>query len=453
MKLFGKNINLRNISNLFFTEVETRSVNNPSTSLSNPAQWLVDFFGGKTKSGVNLTEDRALGISAIYAAVRIKADMIASLPFQVYEVDETGKKVDRLHPVNRLISKRPHRHLTSFQFRWTMQALLELRGNAFARIIRNRITQRPKELKIIRPSLVRYKETDNGDLIYYYKDKGKEIEVPFTDMIHLRNFSCDGINGLSPIHLGKENISLAVAAQEFEAAFFGNGAHISGYLQFPGKLGDPQKQSISKSWSARHGGFSQAGSTPVLEGGMEYKRIGLTPQESMLGDSRKLSVEDVSRWFNVPLYMLSALDKMSFNNIEQIARDFINKSLRPVARNWQEELDMKLLEEGEIMTHETGFDFTELLRADSEKTAEFIRTMINGGVMNIDDGRKMIGLNTLNTDWSKKHWIQLNMAGAKEEDRLKYVKNNTKNTKESKSIKRPISFKNNEVDPQLNTVE
>lgn len=428
MKLFGQNINLR-----FW---EKRSADSSSSSGSSPMQWLIDFFGGKTISGVNMTEEKALGLSALWAAVRIKADMVATIPFQIYEIDDNGNRnLARNHPINRLI-KRPNKHLTSFQFRWTMQALLELNGNAFARIVRNPATYRPEELIIVKPSAVTIEQTVNDEIFYNFYDRGKYYHVPFTDMIHLRNFSCDGLKGISPIQTGKENLALAVAAQEFEASFFGNGAHLTGYLTYPGKLKKEQKLNIKESWETKYAGYRNTGRTPVLESGMEYKRIGLTPKESMLDDSRRLSIEDISRWFNVPLYMLSALDKMSFNNIEQIARDFVNKSLRPNATNWQEEINMKLLRHDEIMTHESGFDFTELLKGDSEKMGEFIRTMINAGVMSIDDGRKMLSLNTKNEAWATKHWIQLNMAGAKDEDRIKFVKNpSNKSKKESKSLK------------------
>jgi len=456
MKVFGRNINLNKFTRLFFVEEsEQRGLNHTST-LSNPANWFTSLFGGRTSSGVTMTEDKALSLSALWSAVRIKADMVASLPFQLYAIDDNDNRtLARQHEVNRLISKRPHKHLTSYQFRHTMQILLELRGNAFAHIIRNPVSQRPTELRIIKPSAVTIEEMRNGDIYYKWFDNlsGQQMRVPYLDMIHLRNFSCDGLQGLSPINMGRENLALAVAAQEYEAAFFGNGAHISGFLSYPGKLGDDQKKNIAKSWRKRFGGFRKAGGTPVLEGAMDYKRIGLTPQESMLSESRKLSVEDISRWFNVPLYMLSALDRMSFNNIEQIARDFINKSLRPVARNWQEEFDMKLLRNDELMTHETGFDFTELLKGDSEKMGEFIRTLTANGVISIDEGRRMIGKNTLNTDWSQQHWMQLNTAPTDEESRVKYIKNNKTNSKETKSAKRPISFSNkSEVDPQLNQV-
>ena len=172
---------------------------------------------------------------------------------------------------------------------------------------------------------------------------------------------------------------------------------------------------------------------------MKYHKIGLNPQESMLIDSRKLSIEDVARWFNVPVYMLGALDKMSFNNIEQIARDFINKSLRPLARNWEEELEMKLFRLNESTSYEIAFDFAEILKGDSKNLSEYIRTLTSSGIINIDEGRRMVGLNTLNEDWSKQHWLQLNTAPTDEESRLKFTKNNNSNSKDESRDLVPIN--------------
>ena len=163
----------------------------------------------------------------------------------VFKLDDNDNRTKaRQHPVSAIL-KRPYKHLTSYQFRFTMQALLELRGNAFAQIIRDSVTNRPIELRIIKPSAVQAEENEDGVILYCFYDSktGKRIKVPYFNMIHLRNFSCDsdGVIGLSPILMGRENLALAVAAQEFEAAFFGNGAHVGGVFTFPGILSKEQK--------------------------------------------------------------------------------------------------------------------------------------------------------------------------------------------------------------------
>lgn len=411
------------LKNLFV--IDERSFENPSTSLANPASWLSMLVGNRTKSGTDVNEATSLSLSQIWAAVRIKADMAASLPINVFRVDSNGNRLpSRNHPVQLLLSKKPYKHLTSFQFRWIMQALQELTGNSYAQIIRNPVTRRPVELKIIKPSIVKTFIDDEDNITYHYKDqKGNDIIVEYFDMIHLRSFTTDpdGVNGLSPLKMGRENIGLALAAQEFEANFFGNGAHVGGYFTAPSTLDRQTKENISKSWRNRHTGVSKAGATAILDGGLEYKRIGLTPAESLLSDSRKLSVEDVARWFNVPLYMLSSLDKSSFSNIEQIARDFINKSIRPMVRNWEEELELKLLRDSEMLSYEISFDFSELLKGDSAQLSEYIRTLTHSGTISIDEARKMIGKNSLGKDWSAKHWLQLNTAPT-DNSRLDYLK-------------------------------
>lgn len=396
---------------------ERRGVENPATPLSRPAEWLLDFFGRRSRAGVNVNERSALGLSAVWQAVRVKCDMISTLPWEVHRITENGKVLAKDHPLFNVINKKCSPHLTSYQFRWIMQALLELRGRAFARIHRTPEAAGYNVLgfEILNPSIVTPFFVGEGfEKELWHKIDGEEMPVHDSDMIFLRNFTTDfeGKNTMSPITMGAENIALGIAAQEFESAFFGNGAHISGYLSFPGKLAQEQKKNIGNSWKTRHGGVNNSGSTPVLEGGMEYKRIGLTPQESMLSESRKLSIEDVARWFNIPLYMLSALDKMSFNNIEVIARDFVQKSLLPVAINWESEFNNKAFKLSEQNEYESSFDFSAMLKGDSQALSQFISTLMDKGLININEGRKMIGLNMIDAEFARKHWVQLNMAEA-----------------------------------------
>lgn len=409
---------------LFGFEIKRAGSHQPeqrSSSNGTFANWLADSFGSSTKAKVNVTDGRALGLSAFWQAVRIISETVATLPIGLYQVADNGNvKHLRTHRADKLIARRPSDLLTSYKFRETMQAIATVRGNAYALIERDEVA-RPRALHILNPHAVT-PFMSKGDLYYRIWDS-KQI-VHHLDIIHIRGINIlqtlyndndeMGLLGENPIFRSRESLAVGIAAQEFEGTTMGKGGHIDGYLKLAGKIDANERRLVEDSWQRRVGGYDGQVRTPVLGGGMEYHRIALTPQESMLMETRKFSVEEIARILNIPQHKLGHLDRASFNNIEQLARDFYIQTVRPWTENWESELEMKLLTEAEKESgnYEFRFDFNDLLRSDTKTLGELIRSLFNFGIISIDDGRKMMGLNVVGEEWSQKHWVQLNMAPA-----------------------------------------
>lgn len=412
MKLFGFEIK-RAGSN----QAEQRTSSNGTF-----ANWLADTFG-TTKANINVTDGRALGLSAFWQAVRIISETVATLPIGLYEVAENGNIAHlHRHRADKLIARRPSNLLTSYKFRETMQAIATVRGNSYAWIERDGVA-RPVALHILNPHSVT-PFMSNGDLWYRIWENKKTVH--HLDIIHIRGINIlqtlyndqneMGLLGENPIFRSRESLAVGIAAQEFEGTTMGKGGHIDGILKLAGKIDPAERRMVEDSWQRRYAGFDGQVRTPVLGGGMEYQRIALTPQESMLMETRKFSVEEIARIINIPQHKLGHLDRASFNNIEQLARDFYIQTVRPWTENWESELEMKLLTEAEKESgkYEFRFDFNDLLRSDTKTLGELIRSLFNFGIISIDDGRRMMGLNIIGEEWSKKHWVQLNMAPADE---------------------------------------
>ena len=129
------------------------SPNNPSTSLANPASWMFD--GSASKTGIAITEDSAMRLSAVFGAVRVISETIASLPWMVKQDFEGNTRNAAAHPINQLIHS-PNGIMTDFNFRETCQAHLCLHGNAFIAIKRNEAGQ-PIKLIPVHPDRVQVK--------------------------------------------------------------------------------------------------------------------------------------------------------------------------------------------------------------------------------------------------------------------------------------------------------
>lgn len=392
-----------------------------STNLRNPANWWLSLFGSQTRSGIVVNEQKALNLSAFWQGVRAISETIAYLPIGLHEIETNGnKKRLRLHPSDILVSKRPSSFHTSYYFRQTMQAIATVRGNSYALIIRDGVA-RPLELRILNPLTVTPFMSKN-DL--FYRIGERQTVVHHLDIIHIKGVNIlsqiyndrenMGMVGENPVMTGRESLSVGLAAQNYEGSTMGNAGFMDGFLTMDGKIDPDDRRAVEDSWQRRFGGADKAGKTPLLGGGMKYERMTLTPQESMLMETRKFSVEEVSRWLNIPQHKLGHLDRASFNNIEQLARDFYTQTIRPWAENWEQELAMKLLteEEKESGRYEFRFDFFDLLRGDSKTLAEVIRILSNVGIISINDGRRMMGMNQINEEWANINWVQLNLAPA-----------------------------------------
>ncbi|MEK9697575.1 MAG: phage portal protein, partial [Candidatus Poseidoniales archaeon] len=233
------------------------SPNNPSTSLANPASWMFD--GSASKTGIAITEDSAMRLSAVFGAVRVISETIASLPWMVKQDLEGSTRNASAHPINQLIHS-PNGMMTDFNFRESCQAHLCLHGNAYIAIKRNEAGQ-PVSLIPVHPDRVKVKVYK--DEKFYTIDDGKET-FDDTEMIHIVGLSFDGIVGKSVIEAARESIGLGLAADQFGGAFFGNGANVNTVLTHPGRLSDEAYKRLMASWQRRYAGLDNAHKTAIL---------------------------------------------------------------------------------------------------------------------------------------------------------------------------------------------
>jgi HK97 family phage portal protein len=140
--------------------------------------------------------------------------------------------------------------------------------------------------------------------------------LPLSEVLHIPGLGFDGLIGYSPIAMAKNAVGLAIATEEYGAKFFANGAAPGGVLEHPGTIKDPQK--VKESWNAAYQGSQPtAHRVAVLEEGMKYQPIGISPEQAQFLETRKFQINEIARIFRVPPHMLADLEKSSFSNIEQ----------------------------------------------------------------------------------------------------------------------------------------
>ena len=351
--------------------------------------------GVHTTAGLRVSADGALQLSAVFACVRIIASQFASLPFTLYRNRPDGGK-DRVtdHPIYRLLARKPNPYQNAFEWREMMAGHLALRGNAYNQIVadaRGNITA----LMPLHPDRVQILLQTNGDYGYRYtQPNGSIITYSRGEIWHLRGLSSDGVIGLSPIALARNALGGAMAAQDYGARFFANDATpTGGWIEYPGSFKDKQaREQFRESLQEAQSGINH-GKLAVFEFGMKYHQISVTPEDAQFLETRRFHVTDIARWFGVPPHKIGDLDRATNNNIEQQALEFVQETMGPMAERWEASIEAELLFDDEDL--EAEFQFSQLMRGDSQSRATFYNMGIQSGWLTRNEARIAENLNPL----------------------------------------------------------
>jgi HK97 family phage portal protein len=338
-----------------------------TSGLANPQEWLTELLGGDiTESGIAVTSDTAMRLSAVWACVKVLSESVAMLPLILYRRDGESKSRAADHRLYPILHDQPNPEMTAYTFKQTMMVNLLLRGNAYAEIEFDRIGRviRLWPLPYDAYSITPYREA--GEIVYKVRNLilGGEVTIPSWKMLHIMGLGRNGYIGLSPIQQAQQGIGLGLAAEQFGAKFFGSGANMSGVLEHPQKLSTEATAKLKKSWDNAYGGLSKAHKTVVLEEGMKYARIGIPPNDAQFLETRKFQVTDIARIYRVPPHMVGDLDRATWANIEHQAIEFVVHSLGPWLKNWEQTINWKLLDERERKEYYSEFLVDALLRGD-----------------------------------------------------------------------------------------
>ena len=361
-----------------------------------------NFFFGSTSAGKPVNEHTAMQMTAVYSCVRILSETLAGLPLHVYKYNDNGGKEKHLtHPLYKLLHDEPNPEMTSFAFRETLMSHLLLWGNAYAQIIRNAHGE-VIALYPLMPNKMTVDRDSNGRLFYLYQrssedvpslGKDSQVYLAPTDVLHIPGLGFDGLVGYSPIAMAKNAVGLAIATEEYGAKFFANGAAPGGVLEHPGTIKDPQK--VKESWNAAYQGSANSHKVAVLEEGMKYQPIGISPEQAQFLETRKFQINEIARIFRIPPHMLADLEKSSFSNIEQQSLEFVKYTLDPWVVRWEQSMCRALLSDSEKPTVFIKFNVDGLLRGDYVSRMNGYATARQNGWMSANDIRELENLDRI----------------------------------------------------------
>lgn len=368
-----------------------RAIFGPTSSLSDPGSWLVRAVGGgKVKSGVSVSEYNALTLPAVWACVSIISKPMAYMPAHVIRSRNGRTEMAMDHPLWYLLHTEPNPEMTSFTFRQTLQSHTCLWGNGYAEIQRDG-AGRTVGLWPLLPDRTFPERRSDRSIVYRTNVDGRPIEMEPDDVLHIPGLGFDGLVGYSPIRMAREAVGLGLATEEFGARFFGNDAKSGGFLMHPGKLSEKAVANL-KDDQDKQGGLSNAHRVKVLEEGLRFIPTTIPPDDSQFLQTRSFQLSEIARMFNVPLHMIQSQEGSTVwgTGIEQLQIAFVQFTIAPWVRTWEEEMNRKLFTTREREAgYQVKFNMNALLRGDMAARSAFYASGIQNGYMSRNQVRAL----------------------------------------------------------------
>jgi HK97 family phage portal protein len=359
-------------------------------------------FGSGSVAGVPVNQQTVMSIAAVYAAVNAISQDIAGLPCQLFEQTATGRERVSGHAATPLLNLKSSGLQNAFQFRQTSMAITLLRGNSYGLI------ERAGKLK---PVQVHFKHPDETDVFksggrLWYRFSGDPKTYADYDVLHFKGLSLDGVMGVSVIHYFRETFGKSLANSKSHTNFYKNGAKPSGALEKDGLLTDAAFARLQATFTEAYTGVENSGKPLILEEGLKYKTISLTPEDAEFISTHKLTRGDIFSILRFPPHKGGDLERSTNNNIEQQSLDYVGDTLMPWLLNFEQEYRLKLLLPSEVENRYFKHNLAALLRADATARANYYQKLVQAGIYSINEVREMEERNAI--DGGDRHLVQVN---------------------------------------------
>ncbi|MCI4653885.1 phage portal protein [Sphingomonas aquatilis] len=338
-----------------------------------------------------LSAHAAESLSAVFACSTVIASSLASIPALVYRREGDSRIEALTHPLRRITRAGVNAQMGWPDFVEHLIASTLLTGNGLAEIARNERGQL-LGFRFVPWGMVTVQYLSSGRLAYDVTDgRGGARRLLQGEVLHLRDRTDDGLIGRSRLSRAADTVSSVATANTFARAFLERGAAPSGVIEVPGTMTPDQRTQLREQMRVRHSGAANAGSTLVLDGGMKWGKISLSPEDAELLETRKFGVEEICRLFQVPPPLVQDYSHNTFTNSETAGRWFAMFTLAPWARKIEAEFARSVF--GSASGFEMELDLSGFLRGDPQTRWANHKIAIDTGVLDTDEVRHIEGWN------------------------------------------------------------
>lgn len=355
--------------------------------------------GPATATGRRVSVEGALQQATVFACVRLIAESVGMLPLILYRrLEPRGKERATNHPLYTLLHQAPNPELTAIELFENMAGHLALWGNAYCEIEYDGAGRRIG-LWPLRPDRMTVDvSAETNERTYVYQLPSGELQaLPRYRIWHVRGWGTEAFVGKSPIALARESIALGMAAEEYGARFYGNDSRPGGVLKHPSKLTKEGAERLRDSWNAAHAGLSNAHRVAVLEEGVEWQQIGISPEEGQFLEIRKFQEMQICQIYRVPPHMIGITERSTSwgSGIESQGIGFITFTLLPYLLRISQSVARDLLTPAERRVLFAEHLTTALERGDIKTRYAAYSTGRMGGWLSVNDIRESENLNPI----------------------------------------------------------
>lgn len=337
--------------------------------------------------------DGALQVSAVWACVELLSDNIASLPLFVYEREpgaDGHKNLARGTDLWKLLHDNPNRRNTPMEFWQFMTLNFILRGNAYARVVRNSAGE-AIELLPLSSDQVEVEVDSTGKVVYKYSYEGKIIVYDERSILHWKDKG-NGIYGMSRLDYMRSSVGVAISSQNHTEQGYRKSGRRPGVFMIDKLLTQEQREKIRKNYSGLVEGSDD--DLLVLEAGAKFEPLSLSPADLQLLDTRKFAVEDIARWFGVSSVMINDTAKTTTwgTGITELIEGFYKFRLRPMLEGLEQAIERRVLTPGQREKYTVEFSLDAILRGSFRDRLEAASTAVNNGLMTRNEYRQLENL-------------------------------------------------------------
>lgn len=350
--------------------------------ISNPVQ----AFGLQTLD----IDVSPLALSAVYRAITLISESLATLPFSVKVVDGSRSETLTNHPVNLIFRNLTDSNITFFELIKQLVQSVLLFGDGFAYIYRDG-EGNAKKLRFLKYGDVIIDYDEQKDILYYKCSKVTRGRIEPKNMIHLKKFTKDGIHGISIIKSAWRTLQIGSFADATAKEFFGSGGAKKGYLKANMPVTPEQKQQAATDWNQAYGSANFGNRIAVLGTNFDYTQLTESAADAQLIESRQFNVQEIARYFGISPVLLGDLTHSSYSTIEASLLQFLSQTLQPYIILIEQEFSRKLLKPSEINLT-IDIDDSAVLLTDKVSLANYYKTLISSGVYSINEARIDLGM-------------------------------------------------------------
>lgn len=357
--------------------------------------WFDMLMRNERYATSSVNTDTAMRLSTVYSCIKVLSETVSTLPCHLFKLspDRASKSHLFNDVLHSLVYRSPNDWQTANEF-WQMQMVnLCLRGNSYNYIVRGE-SGRVVALHPIPVDSVSVDVQQQNRISYRVTigEKGKERTEVFSpfEVLHFKTMTLDGILGVSPIAYQGHLLGGAVEQRDHGNSVFANGSTPRGVLMVDGTLSDDAYTNLKDSWESSHGGTRNANRVALLEAGVKFEPISMSPGDVQLIETRKMSREEICGMFRVPPHMVADLSRATFSNISEQNLEFYRAAISPYLTSLETRMNYQLLGDS---TREFRFDVSNLIRGNFTGEVDAYKKLLEIGVMSPNEVRARLDMN------------------------------------------------------------